>query len=43
MSCDPTGLTLIGVAALFVALPLGFILWFVFAHTVNMNPPEEKL
>jgi hypothetical protein len=45
-SCPPDwsalGSILLGLAALLVALPLGFILWFVFARTVAFNPPPEK-
>jgi hypothetical protein len=36
------GSLLLGLAALLVALPLGFILWFVLCRTVSLNPQETK-
>jgi hypothetical protein len=46
MTCPPDwsalGSVLLGLAALLVALPLGFILWFVFARTIAFNPREMK-
>jgi hypothetical protein len=36
------GLTLIGIAALAVAMPLGFILWFVLGRSISFNPRETK-
>jgi hypothetical protein len=36
------GSLLLGLAALLVALPLGFILWFVLCRTVTLNPSEMK-
>jgi hypothetical protein len=35
------GVALLGIAALLVALPLGFILWLVLQRTVTLSPPEE--
>jgi len=37
------GFMLIGMASLFIAVPLGCILWFVFARTINMNPPDTHV
>jgi hypothetical protein len=35
------GSVLLGIAALQIAMPLGFILWFVLKRTVTLNPPGE--
>jgi hypothetical protein len=36
------GLALIGIASVLVGLPLGCILWFVFARTIRLNPDEVR-
>jgi hypothetical protein len=36
------GLVLLGIAALQIALPLGFILWFVLRRSISLNPQETK-
>jgi hypothetical protein len=44
MSCPSDwsafGLALLGLSALLVALPLGFILWFVLRRSITFNPDE---
>jgi hypothetical protein len=46
MTCPPDwsafGLALLGLSALLVALPLGFILWLALQRTVALNPPEGE-
>jgi hypothetical protein len=52
MSCPPDwsgvagfasfGLALLGLSALLVAMPLGFILWFVLGRTVTFNPSARS-